>query len=126
MGAGAHDLSNDSRYSRLNLGSSIGMEEHKVHDQRMWKGSKALLAALKGEPPKRSDLMWINRVSPATYITGDSPCHQLRTQFERIEARQAPYRNYEELRVYREPCPSCGVRADLHDEHGCGRKVLLP
>lgn len=28
----------------------------------------------------------------------------------------------EKLRVDREPCPRCGVRADLHDEFGCSRR----
>lgn len=29
----------------------------------------------------------------------------------------------ESLRQHRDPCPRCGVRADLHDAHGCGRRL---
>lgn len=117
---------NSSIYSRNNLGDAVGNAEYEAHCRHTEQGSRELLEALRSSHAKRTDLMWQNRVSASTFVVGDSPCHQLRTQYRRIEARQEPYRNYEALIVHREPCPRCGVRADLHAAHGCSRKVLMP
>lgn len=40
---------------------------------------------------------------------------------ERVSRRSRHLDDIENLKVMRDPCPRCGVRADMHAEFGCNR-----
>ncbi len=77
-------------------------------------GSETLLKALQtGRGP--DSFTW--SMLPGLQPQGDG-CHQLRTAERRLTLIEAKEAQAEARRVSREPCPWCGVRADIGCRHG--------
>lgn len=61
------------------------------------------------------DLLWSSRSGTPTTWAGDS-CEQLQTAPRRLTLIEEKERLADRLRVSREPCKMCGVRADRHGD----------
>lgn len=57
----------------------------------------------------------------ASYALPRGHGSNIAVQRERADNRQRHKDDVENLRTDRDPCPKCGVRADLHAEFGCKR-----
>ena len=106
-----------NRHSSPNLSA---IEDHAIAQSERAARIRAEMAAEAAERVERLSVAEIQ--SPHSYLpTTGAPTRHLTADEVRAGRRIARSDDCDSLRVNRDPCPYCGVRADKHGESGCKR-----